>query len=77
MIYLMNQNESAFIQELIYLRERIICERLMIKKDLILDNVASIQGFMGILKKYEFLITPVLEKFKTKYLSEEGKANYD
>lgn len=73
----MNQNESDLIQELIYLRECIICERLMIKKDLIFDNVASIQGFMEILKKYELLITPVLEKFKKIYLSEEGKANYD
>lgn len=65
----MKQNQCDLIQELIYLRERIICERLMIKKDFILDNVASIQSFMEILKKYELLITSVLEKFKKIYLS--------
>lgn len=69
MKYLMKQNQCDLIQELIYLRERIICERLMIKKDFILDNVASIQSFMEILKKYELLITSVLEKFKKIYLS--------
>lgn len=49
----------------------------MPNRGLTFENVASIEDFKAIIKKYKLLITLVSEKFKKIYLPEECKVNYD